>query len=183
MNKATFVSELPTNATGNEVPTLNLVKSLISSPTQSSSTQPQTTDINGQPVFYAILSEKLNGAIFEGILYILNTPIYISTKLFNGAIFEGILYILNTPIYISTKLFDQQLVGFMSKNTLSQSFNSINFVFITLDTKEYLALKFECTGDLITPCKMFPIQGGGKWIKEEVSEESSVNGPIVVNLN
>ena len=159
MNKATFVSELPTNATGNEVPTLNLVKSLISSPTQSSSTQPQTTDINGQPVFYAILSEKLNGAIFEGILYI-----------------------LNTPIYISTKLFDQQLVGFMSKNTLSQSFNSINFVFITLDTKEYLALKFECTGDLITTCKMFPIQGDGKWINEEVSEES-VNAPIVLNLN
>ena len=126
MNKATFVSELPTNATGNEVPTLNLVKQLIGS-SPSSSSQPQTTDINGQPVFYAILSEKLNGAIFEGILYI-----------------------LNTPIYISTKLFDQQLVGFMSKNTLSQSFNSINFVFITLDTKEYLALKFECTGDLIT---------------------------------
>ena len=158
MNKATFVSELPTNATGNEVPTLNLVKSLISSPTQSSSTQPQTTDINGQPVFYAILSEKLNGAIFEGILYI-----------------------LNTPIYISTKLFDQQLVGFMSKNTLS--FESIDFVFITLDNKEYLALKFVCTGDLITTCKMFPIQGDGKWIKEEISEESIVNAPIVVNLN
>ena len=107
MNKATFVSELPQNPTGNEVPTLNLVKSLISSSSQGTiQSQPQSTDINGQPVFYAILSEKLNGAIFEGILYI-----------------------LNTPIYISTKLFDQQLVGFMSKNTLSQSFNSINFVF------------------------------------------------------
>ena len=70
----------------------------------------------------------------------------------------------------------------MSKNTLSQSFNSINFVFINVDGKEYLSLKFECTGDLITTCKMFPIQGDGKWIKEEVSEES-VNGPIVVNLN
>ena len=56
MNKATFVSEIPSKIEGNEIPTLNLVKSLISSSSQGTiQSQSQTTDINGQPVFYAIV--------------------------------------------------------------------------------------------------------------------------------
>ena len=161
MNKATFVSELPNNPTGNEVPTLNLVKSVLSSSSPTQSSPSQSIDINGQPVFYAILSEKTNGAIFQGLLQ-LNT----------------------TPLFLSIKLFDQQLVGIMSRidNSLETSYESIKFVFITLDGKEYLALKFVPKGDLITTCKMFPMNGDAKWINEENSSETNLQKPILLHL-
>ena len=159
MNKATFVSQIPDEIKGNEVPTLNLVKQLIGS--NSSSPSSQSIDINGQPVFYAILSEKTNGAIFQGLLQ-LNT----------------------TPLFLSLKLFDQQLVGIMSRidNSLETSYESIKFVFITLDGKEYLALKFVPKGDLITTCKIFPMNGDAKWIDEENSSETNLQKPILLHL-
>ena len=116
MSKATFVSEIPSNPTGNEVPTVELVQKMIE------------TKINDFRTFEISMPNADTSDIY-----------FILAPQTSGAYFKGTLMCDEETCFIDVHVLNQYAIGLFF-NQISQ-YGNVSLVYITYNQEQYLALK------------------------------------------
>ena len=154
MNKATFVNEIPSKIEGNEVPTLNLVKSMID---KNSGLLSITR--NGDA--YITLCKKEPGQHFHGLIYI-----------------NWYVAVIDIAVSSDGPVFGSFKHG--AKNSSNSSCHNMELLLLTINETKYVGLKIDQGG--LTYTWNFVVKNcsdiDNVKLCENVDNESSLNGGL-----